>query len=164
MKTRIIQNPNTAPGLLVLISVILITLGLFLLKYLSILDLDFEVIFAPFTVITLLAIGDKILVYLFISPITFAAKLISKVRGSFENPRQLGAKEKPIHQLLLVSLLLIIAGTLSPSNGVDERSHKTPLELITTTLIIVLAGTAVYVVWNTLKGKEVTKLNHKSKD
>ncbi|WP_428666489.1 hypothetical protein [Runella sp.] len=63
-------------------------------------------------------------------------------------------KEKINLQLLLISILLIVAGTLSPSNGVDAKSYKTPLELITTTLITVLAGVAVYLVWNWTKSTE----------
>ena len=74
-------------------------------------------------------------------------------------------KEKTNLQSLFVSILLIVAGTLSPSNGVDDRSYKTPLELTTTMLIIVSVGLAVYFAWNWIeKYKESLKTTYKSNE
>jgi hypothetical protein len=72
-------------------------------------------------------------------------------------------KEKTNLQSLFIAILLIVAGTLSPSNGVDDRSYKTPLELITSMLIIVSGGLAVHFSWNWIeKHKEALKPNYKS--
>ncbi|MBC7696691.1 MAG: hypothetical protein H7141_14735 [Burkholderiales bacterium] len=64
---------------------------------------------------------------------------------------------------MFVAILLIVAGTLSPSNGVDDRNFKTPLELITIMFVIVSFGLTVYLVWNRIeKFKEFPKPNYKS--
>ena len=74
-------------------------------------------------------------------------------------------KEKANLQSLFVAILLIVAGTLSPSNGVDDRSYKTPLELITTMLIAVSVGVVAYLAWNRIeKYKEVSKTLYKSNE
>lgn len=71
-------------------------------------------------------------------------------------------KEKANMQPLLVAILLIIAGSVSPSNGVDERSYKTPFELIATTLIIVFTVFLIYISWNWYgKHKESKNVNYK---
>ncbi len=85
MKIKTQQNTNTVSGIFVLLPGGLISSGLFLLKHFNILYLDFEVILAPFIVITLLAYGDKLIIYLLISPISFTAKLINKVRNLLNN-------------------------------------------------------------------------------
>lgn len=56
-------------------------------------------------------------------------------------------KEKANLQSLSVAILLIVAGTLSPSNGVDDSINKTPLDLIITILAIISTGLAVYFSW-----------------
>lgn len=72
-------------------------------------------------------------------------------------------KEKANYQPLFLALLLILAGTLSPSNGVDDRIYKTPLELLTTMLVIMFAVLAIYFIWNNIeKHKESLKTNYKS--
>ena len=74
-------------------------------------------------------------------------------------------KEKANYQSLFATILLIVAGTISPSNGVDDKIHKSPLELITTMLIIVSAGIAVYIIWNWIeKQKLEVKTNYKSNE
>lgn len=70
-------------------------------------------------------------------------------------------KEKANYKPLLFALLLIVAGTISPSNGVDDRVNKTPLELLITMLVIVSVGLAVYFIWNRIeKNKESIKTNY----
>jgi protein-S-isoprenylcysteine O-methyltransferase Ste14 len=56
-------------------------------------------------------------------------------------------KEKANFQTLLSAIMLIVAGMISPSNGVDERIHKTPLELITSVLVIVVIVITLYFIW-----------------
>ncbi len=70
-------------------------------------------------------------------------------------------KEKANYQPQFVCILLIVAGTLSPSNGVDDKSNKSPLELITTMLVVVSAGLIVYLIW---KWIENYKLSLKAND
>ena len=53
-------------------------------------------------------------------------------------------KEKTNVQSLFVAILLIVAGTLSPSNGVDDRVNKTPVYLIITLLIIITISFLIY--------------------
>jgi preprotein translocase subunit SecY len=74
-------------------------------------------------------------------------------------------KEKTKLQPLFVAILLILAGTLSPSNGVDDRSYKTPLELITTIFTIVSAGLTLHFAWKWIEQQgEPSKTNYKSKE
>ena len=74
-------------------------------------------------------------------------------------------KEKTNLQLLFVAILLIVAGTLSPSNGVDDRTYKIPSELIATILIAISAGGVAYIGWNWIeKYKESAKIRLKSNE
>lgn len=81
MKNKTQQNSNTVPEIFVLILLGLIALSLLVLKHFNILHLNLDVVFAPFVVITLLAYGNKILIYFLLSPLSFTIKLINKVRG-----------------------------------------------------------------------------------
>lgn len=66
---------------------------------------------------------------------------------------------------IFLAILLIVAATLSPSNGLDERINKTPLELISTMLVIVSAGFAFYFSWNWVaKRRELLKTIYMSND
>lgn len=61
-------------------------------------------------------------------------------------------------QTLLAAAVLIIAGTLSPSNGVDDRSYKTPAELLTTVFRIVISCLAAYLIWTFIEDyKKISK-------
>lgn len=88
MKNQIHQSVNTISGLFVVLLGGLITSSLLLLNYFNIFHLDVEIVFAPFIVITLLTYGDKLLVFLFLSPISFASKLIIKIRGFSQSQQQ----------------------------------------------------------------------------
>lgn len=62
---------------------------------------------------------------------------------------------------LFVAILLIVAGLISPSNGVDDRTYKTPLEMLTVILVVIFAAVTIYVVWNLIeKYKEYPKQNY----
>jgi len=93
MKTQTQQKTNTVSVIFVSILGGLITSSLLLLKYFNILHLDLEVVLAPFIVITLLTYGDKLLIFLFLSPISFASKQIGKVRRSSQSQQQLTLKK-----------------------------------------------------------------------
>ena len=80
MKNKTQQNSNTVPEIFILIA--LIALSLLVLKQFNILHLNLDVVFAPFVVITLLAYGNKILIYFLLTPLSFIIILINKVRGS----------------------------------------------------------------------------------
>ena len=90
MKNQKQQNMYTISGIFVLIVGGLITLCLLFLKYHNVLNIDIEVVLAPFVIISLLTYGDKLLTFLFLSFICFASKLFKKVRGS---QQQLTLKE-----------------------------------------------------------------------
>ena len=81
MKNQTQKNTNTVSGIFVLLLGFLITSGLYLLKHFNILHLGFDLILAPLVVFTLLAFGDKILIYFLVIPIGFVSKLIDKVQG-----------------------------------------------------------------------------------
>lgn len=93
MKNKTHQNTNTVSGIFVLILGGLITSILLLLKYFNVFNLDLEIVLAPFVVISLLIYWDKLLIFIFLSPISFASKLISKVRGSSKSQQQLTFKQ-----------------------------------------------------------------------
>ena len=93
MKNQIQQKANTVSGKFVLILGGLASSILILFKYFNIFNLDLEVVLAPFVVVTLLTYGDKLIILLFLSPISFALKLISKVKGSSQSQQQLTLKQ-----------------------------------------------------------------------
>ena len=80
MKNQTQQKTNTVSGIFVLVLGGVITSFLLFLKYFNVFRLDF--VLAPFVVVTLLTQGDKLLIFLFLSPISFASKLISKMSGN----------------------------------------------------------------------------------
>lgn len=82
MKIKTQQNSNTVPEIFILIA--LIALSLLVSKHFNILHLNLDVVFASFVVITLLAHGNKILIYVLLSPLSFTIKLINKARGSYQ--------------------------------------------------------------------------------
>ena len=85
MKNQTQQKTNTVLGISLLLLVGVITLNLFLLKYFNVFRLDLEFVLAPFVVIILLTQGDKLLIFLFLSLISFASKLISKMSGNTQS-------------------------------------------------------------------------------
>ncbi|MBA2612817.1 MAG: hypothetical protein H0U95_12650 [Bacteroidetes bacterium] len=58
---------------------------------------------------------------------------------------------------LFVSILLIVAGLISPSNGVDDRSYKTPLEILSILTIVVVATTLIYLISILVEKQSETK-------
>ncbi len=56
-------------------------------------------------------------------------------------------KEKANFEAPFVALILILAGTLSPSNGVDDASYKAPSELIGLMVKVLVMSIAVYLLW-----------------
>jgi hypothetical protein len=82
MKNKTQQKTNTISVIFVLILGGLVTLALLLLRHLNILHLDYEIALAPFIVISLLTFGDKLIIFIFLSPISYASKLLSKTRDS----------------------------------------------------------------------------------
>jgi predicted membrane-bound mannosyltransferase len=84
---------NTVSGIFALILGGLISSSLMLLKYSKVFNLDLEVVLTPFIVITILTYGDKILIFLFLSPMSFASKLINKERSSSKSQQQLTLKQ-----------------------------------------------------------------------
>lgn len=93
MKNKTQQNTNTVSGIFVLIIGVLISSTLLILKHVNVFSLDLEIALAPFVVITLLTYGDKLLVFLFLSPISFTSKQISKLRGTLKSQQQLTLKQ-----------------------------------------------------------------------
>jgi uncharacterized membrane protein (DUF4010 family) len=62
-------------------------------------------------------------------------------------------KKKINFQNFLVSIMLIIAGILSPSNGLDDRTYKTPFEIIKTVCLIVAVSLTIYVIWTFIENR-----------
>ena len=85
MKIETQQNSNTVLEIFVLVLIVLIAVSLLVLKHFNILHLNLDVVFEPFVVITLLAHGNKILIYFLLTPLSFTIKLINKVRDSSQN-------------------------------------------------------------------------------
>jgi len=46
--------------------------------------------------------------------------------------------------LLFTGLLLLGAGLISPSNGVDDAVQREPLEMLAETMLIILSGVLIY--------------------
>ena len=49
---------------------------------------------------------------------------------------------------LIIAVLLIIAGIISPSNGVDSGADKSPVEILTTMLLVIFCTLTVYIISN----------------
>lgn len=45
---------------------------------------------------------------------------------------------------LFAGLLLIVAGLISPSNGVDDRVDNSPLEMLSKVTMIIFSALAIY--------------------
>lgn len=69
-------------------------------------------------------------------------------------------KSKTNLQPLFIFLLLLIGGTLSPSNGVDDSVNKTPLELIVTMFIVIAISFVGYIIWRGIENYKVFKKEH----
>ncbi len=81
MKNQIQKNIDVLSGIIVLGFGILLSSVLYLLKHFNVLDVDFEIILAPFIVITSLAFGDKIIIFFFLNPIGAISKFIKGSTG-----------------------------------------------------------------------------------
>ncbi len=93
MKNKTQQNNNVLSGIFLLMLVGGVTSILMLLKYFNILHLDLEIVLAPFLVISLLTYGDRLLIFLLLSSISFVSKLINKLRSSSQSQQQLTLKQ-----------------------------------------------------------------------
>lgn len=56
-------------------------------------------------------------------------------------------EDKPDYHPLFVTALLICAGLFSPSNSVDDRTFKTPLETLSFMLIAICVGVTAFLIW-----------------
>lgn len=50
-------------------------------------------------------------------------------------------------QSAILLTLLIVAGILSPSNGIEDRVSKSPMELISTMFLVILMAITLYIFW-----------------
>lgn len=75
MGYSITQNTKTKGEILVLVFAGLITWGLFLLRYFEIVQIDLDLVVAPFVVVTLLTYAERLLLALFRVPIRFFSKV-----------------------------------------------------------------------------------------
>jgi len=78
MKIKSLQNAHSRLGILVFVIGALVSLGLFIFKYLNIINIELETAIAPLLVPVLLIYGDKFLLYILITPISILGK--SKAR------------------------------------------------------------------------------------
>lgn len=57
---------------------------------------------------------------------------------------------------LLMALLLIAAGTVSPSDGVDSSRYMPAVDLLSRALVILLAGVGCFLLWMRWPGNQVS--------
>ena len=69
-------------------------------------------------------------------------------------------KEKTGPQSLLLVILLIIAGTISPSNGIDGRTYKSTAEMLTIMFLVIISTVIIYLIWNWLESQNLVDNNH----
>lgn len=81
MRKRIVNPSKLKLTISEVISGGLITGILFLLRYFDVFYIDSEIVFAPLIVSVLLAFGDKLLLFLFVSPINFIYKLVVRLKS-----------------------------------------------------------------------------------
>jgi divalent metal cation (Fe/Co/Zn/Cd) transporter len=60
-------------------------------------------------------------------------------------------KEKINLKSLFVSIILILAGFISPSNGLDDATHKSPKQMLYAIAIIIVSIVSIYLVWTALE-------------
>ena len=86
------HKTDTVSGIFVLILGGLVTLSLMLIKYFNVLNIDLEVVLAPFIVSTLLTYGDKIIFYFLAHLLNFATSSQKKLKDSTQSQQQLTDK------------------------------------------------------------------------
>lgn len=63
---------------------------------------------------------------------------------------------------LLIALLLIGAGLISPSNGVDDKMDRDLLQMLTRTVIIIIAALAIFLLYKRVfEQKKLTRTKTK---
>jgi hypothetical protein len=78
-------------------------------------------------------------------------------------------KEKANYLPVFGTVLLVCAGLISPSNGVDDGMHKSPADMITNMVLVISAGVLVVSVWKMaahfgLTSSIRSKKNHPSRN
>ena len=90
--------------------------------------------------IVLLALGFGELLFSYLGEIAY--QFISRVRQFLEFINRTAAYDSL--KQLLVAACLLLAGAISPSNGVDEGLRRDPTEMIVETLLIVAVCSVLY--------------------
>jgi divalent metal cation (Fe/Co/Zn/Cd) transporter len=57
---------------------------------------------------------------------------------------------------LFVSIILILAGIISPSNGLDDAIHKSPYQILSTIFIVIISAVSIYLLWSALENYKKT--------
>lgn len=65
-------------------------------------------------------------------------------------------KEKTNLKPLFVSIILILAGIISPSNGLDDAIHKSPYQILSTIFIVIISAVSIYLLWSALENYKKT--------
>lgn len=65
-------------------------------------------------------------------------------------------KEKTNLKPLFVSIILILAGIISPSNGLDDTIHKSPYQILSTIFIVIISAVSIYLLWSALENYKKT--------
>ena len=64
---------------------------------------------------------------------------------------------------ILIAVILILAGMISPSNGVDDSVRKTPYQILTAIFMVIVSVVSIYLIWTAIENyREVSKTNSKS--
>ena len=67
-------------------------------------------------------------------------------------------KEKTNLQSLFVAIILILAGIISHSNGVDDAVRKSPYEILFTIFIVIISVVSIYLICIAIENyKETSK-------
>ncbi len=81
-------------------------------------------------------------------------RLVSRYKQLAGHVGKTGLNGLSLHPLLM-ALLLIAAGTVSPSDGVDSGRYLPAVELLSRALVILLAGVGCFLLWMRWPGNHV---------
>ena len=57
---------------------------------------------------------------------------------------------------LFVSVILILAGIIAPSNGLDDKIRKSPYQILSTIFIVLASAASIYLIWTAIENYKKT--------
>ncbi len=68
-------------------------------------------------------------------------------------------QEENLHSLF-ITIILILLGLISPSNGFDDSIRKSPNEMLYSVLTVIVSSVIVFLIWKAIeKLKKVSEIN-----